>query len=467
MHDNYVEILKGQKKELVRLMAEPSLIERRELTKIDLDSHMAQIVIGVRRCGKSVLCRMALAKGGVNFGYIDFDDETLANLKAKDLNDVLEAAYEVYGPFEHLFLDEVQDVPSWQLFVNRLLRQGMHLVITGSNSRLLSSELATHLTGRFMSVELMPFTFAEYRRYLRRGEVELAEGRAEARRDFDVYFENGGFPETFTMSDRKTYFKLLYDSILLRDILRRHKVRNPKLLMDVAYVMMNNFACEVSALKLARQLNVKGVHTIQNYIRYLEEGYVIETISLYGRKAWERTRIGKSYAIDVGFANYFTGLLAGDEKFGRCLENIVFLQLRNRRSELDFDIYFWKDQTCEIDFLCERRGRVMKLVQVAYDIKAEKTRRRELSALFAAGKKFKCDDLVLVTDRVNETVKEGRQTVRSVDVVTWLLETDREKIRDDLFAKGRDAAEEAKKILAERPHARVLAAGDAGMGART
>ncbi len=177
---------------------------------------------------------------------------------------------------------------------------------------------------------------------------------------------------------------------------------------------------------------------------------MIETIPLYGRKAWERTRIGKSYAIDVGFANYFTGLLAGDEKFGRCLENIVFLQLRNRRSELDFDVYFWKDQTSEIDFLCERRGRVMKLIQVTYDIKAEKTRRRELSALFAAGKKFKCDDLVLVTDRVNETVREGRQTIRIVDVVTWLLETDREKIRDDLFAQAEGAAAETKRILLER-----------------
>lgn len=447
---DYVEILKVQKKELARLMADPTLIERREVAKIDLDSTMAQIVIGVRRCGKSVLCRTALAKGGVKFGYIDFDDENLAHLKASDLNDVLEAAYVVYGPFEHLFLDEVQDVPSWQLFVNRLLRQGMHLVITGSNSRLLSSELATHLTGRFMSVEMTPFTFAEYRRYLGRGEVELAEGRAEARRDFDVYFENGGFPETFTVTDTKTYFKLLYDSILFRDILRRHKVRNPKLLMDVAYVMMSNFAGEVSALKLARQFGVKGVHTVQNYIRYLEEGYMIETISLYGRKAWERTRIGKSYAVDVGFANYFTGVLAGDEKFGRCLENIVFLQLRNRRSDLDFDIYFWKDANCEIDFLCERRGRVMKLIQVAYDIAVEKTRRRELSALFAAGKKFKCDDLVLVTDHENEVVKEGLQTVRIVDAVTWLLEMDKEQIRDDLFAKSRKAAEEARRIVARK-----------------
>ena len=177
---------------------------------------------------------------------------------------------------------------------------------------------------------------------------------------------------------------------------------------------------------------------------------MIETISLYGRKAWERTRIGKSYAIDVGFANYVTVLLAGDEKFGRCLENLVFLQLRNRRAELDFDVYFWKDQTCEIDFLCERRGRVMKLIQVAYDIKAEKTRKREISALFSAGKKFKCDDLVLVTDRENETVTEERRTVRIVDVVTWLLEMDREKIRDDLFAKGRAAAEEAKKAIAKQ-----------------
>ena len=187
MQREYVRILEEQKKELERLMADPRLVDRVQTEWVDVNSPVAQIVIGVRRCGKSVVCRMALAKSGVKFGYIDFDDDALQGVLATDLNDVLKAAYIVYGPFEHLFLDEVQNVEGWQLFANRLLRGGMHLVITGSNSRLLSSEFATHMTGRDILIELSPFTFEEYRRYLGRGDVKTTSDEAEARRDYEVF----------------------------------------------------------------------------------------------------------------------------------------------------------------------------------------------------------------------------------------------------------------------------------------
>lgn len=153
--------------------------------------------------------------------------------------------------------------------------------------------------------------------------------------------------------------------------------------------------------------------------------------------------------MDMGLANLFTGYTAGDNRRGRTLENLVFLQLRNKRRELDFEIYYYKDRRHEIDFLCERRGRVMKLVQVAYEIADPKTRERELSALFEMGEKFKCEDLLLVTDHDNETVERDGQTVRIVDIVTWLLESAAEKIQGDCYASGCEAAEEAAKATEE------------------
>ena len=248
---DFVQILTDQKIELQRLMALPEIVDRAASARIDLESPVAQIVTGVRRCGKSVLCRLALKRLGKPFGYVDFDDENLSDLAPADLNRILEAALSVYGPFEHLYLDEVQNAPAWELFVNRLLRRGMRLVVTGSNSKLLSSELATHLTGRFVEIPLSPFSFAEYRRWLGRETSGGTEWRAEVRRDYETYFHDGGFPETFRMADKRGYFKSLYDSILYRDILRRHKVRNPKLLSDVAFAALSNNACEISALRLA------------------------------------------------------------------------------------------------------------------------------------------------------------------------------------------------------------------------
>ena len=447
---DYIKILQRQKANLEHLLTQKGIIDRAQCDRIDVNSAQAQIVVGVRRCGKSVLCRMALRRSGVPFGYIDFDDEPLRNVSADELDDVLKAAYVVYGPFRHLFLDEVQDVEAWQLFVNRLLREGMHLLITGSNSYLLSSELATHLTGRHIPIELTPFTFEEYRRFWGRSRPVLTEEDAEARRDYLQYAQQGGFPETFGHPDVNAYYKALYDSILVRDIMQRHEVRQTSLFTNVAYTVMSNFACEMSATKLANQLQAKSVNMVQNFIGYMEEAYLIETVKLYGRKAWERTRLGKGYAVDMGLANLFTGYTAGDNRRGRTLENIVFLQLRNKRRELDFEIYYYKDRRHEIDFLCERRGRVVKLVQVAYEIADPKTRERELLALFDMGREFKCDDLLLVTDHDNEIVERDGLKVRIVDVVTWLLESAAEKMPDDYFAAGREAAEEARKAIAKR-----------------
>ena len=425
---DFVKILANQKEELERMMAEPGIVDRAPASRIDLDSPVAQIVTGIRRCGKSVLCRLALQRAGRPFGYVDFDDEALDGLQASELNDVFEAALEVYGPVDVLYLDEVQDVPAWELFVNRLLRRRIHLVITGSNSKLLFSDLATHLTGRFVSIELNPFSFAEYRRFLGRKPSGGSEWRAELRRDYDDYFRNGGFPETFRLADRRGYFKSLYDSILVRDILRRHRVRNPKLLSDVAFAAMSNHAREVSALRLSRQLSAASATTVQNYLLFLSESRLVDMLPQYGRKAWEKTRIGKVYAADNGLVSYFTGVSDSEEGLGHRLENLVYCQLRSRRHEQDWTVSYLKTPSYEVDFVVERLRKPVRLVQVAWDVSSPETRKRELSALFAAGGKLGCSDLVLVTDRENGEETRGDLRVRIVDAPTWLLESDAETL---------------------------------------
>ena len=420
---NYVDVIEDQRTAFLELMKD-AVIPRRPMERIDLLSPCAQVVIGMRRCGKSVLCRMALsAHPEIKFGYVNFDDEKLKDVTADDLNDILEAVYVVYGAdVQVLFLDEIQDVPAWELFVNRLLRTKVHLLITGSNSKLLSSELATHLTGRHIPIELFSFSFGEFRQFLKRGGVKTTQDRALLRRDYDRYFDCGGLPETFSMSDVRGYIHTLYDAILYRDILRRYRIRSIKTFTDVARLLMESFAQEVSYRNIANRIGVSNIRTIQNYIGYMEGAYLIQTVNRYSTHAHERLQIGKVYATDPGYITHFTGLSESDEARGRRLENIVFIKLRALREWLGYEIYYYRDQSHEVDFVLRQSGMPKRLIQVSYSIDNEKTRDRELSALFEVGRKLKCEELLLVTDHESGEEKRYGLTARIVDVTTWLLE---------------------------------------------
>lgn len=429
--NKFTTIIEDQKKELAMMLGEKGVIVRQRESGLVLDSTLAQFVTGIRRCGKSVLCRSALAKAGVDFGYVNFDHPGLSRITPDDLNEIFKALYVVYGDVQYFFFDEIQNVPAWQLWVNTLLRQRKHIVLTGSNSRLLTDDLATHMTGRFIATELLPFSFAEYRMWLKRGEVQTSVDRAQLRRDYDRYFLNGGMPESFPYPDVREYISNLYHSILMRDVLNRHRINDAQRFLDAAYVVMNNVATELSCNRLAGQLGIKNAGTVQTYINYLVEAYLIYTLRMYGSRAYERTRIGKAYAIDPGFISYFSGFSNTNDNFGRRLENIVFLQLYRMQHDTDSEAFYWKDERHEVDFLLRRYNQVWKLIQVSYDISNEKTRKRELSALFAAGAKLKCNDLTLITDHENGEETHDGMKVRIVDVVTWLMESPAEKMPDE------------------------------------
>ena len=257
--------------------------------------------------------------------------------------------------------------------------------------------------------------------YMKRGRPETTKGKAEARRDYEHYALHGGMPETFHMIDARGYLRDIYNAILFRDILKRHKLRNPQTLSDISRVLMESYALEVSYANIANRLGIKSVHTVQTYANYLESAYLIQTVNRFSFKAAERLKLGKVYCIDPGFVSYASGVLEGAENRGRRLENIVFLQLRSLREKLDYEIYYYRDQSHEVDFVLRHFGKVKRLVQVCWDISDEKTRKRELSALFEVGRKLKCADLILVTDHEDEIVNEGSETVRVVNVVDWLL----------------------------------------------
>ena len=395
---------------------------REKIRELEVDSPLAQVVIGLRRSGKTTLCHQALMENNVPYAYVNFDDETLANVNTTQLNDILEAAYVVYGQFNHIFLDEIQNVEGWELFVNRLLRKGLHVVLTGSNANLLSQELGTHLTGRYKEIELMPLSFREYLDFLGTPKLLVTtKQRAQCINAYNNYVICGGLPESYRVSDRRNYIKTLYNAILFKDVVKRYNVRYPKVLNSLASVLLCNFCREVSYLEIAKSLSVKGTHTLQNYANYLEKAYLVRMLPRYSFKPIRRQQSEKVYALDMGILSAFTGVLELGENAGWRLENMVFLKLLSQREQQNWDIFYWKNG-CEVDFVLVRQQRVVSLVQVSYDISSEKTRQREINGLIKASSVLNCDELLLITMGESCVLRQDCKVINVRSAVEFLLD---------------------------------------------
>lgn len=392
------EILLDQKEMEVDAFNPAEYCTRPEEQHINLKSRLAQVVIGVRRCGKSTLCMNVLKKSGLRFGYVNFDDERLSKLKGGDLNNLLLALYKVYGRFDVLFIDEMQNITEWFLFANRLLRQKMRLVITGSNAKLLSGELSTHLTGRYMETKLYPFSFLEYcmclnvKTSLPASTVDTAE-RMSA---FDAYMKKGGFPELLNESDSVGYISALVESIVMRDICMRHRIRHPQTFLQLTNHLLNIAPAKATISEFSHLFNISSDHTTRNYLAYLKKAYLVGEVSKYSPKSVERIVNSKIYPIDVSLMDMRENAFAG-ENLGWRLEVLVYRELCRRYCSNGCDIYYYEDRSSEADFLVCRGRRVEKIVQVSYDISSVKTRNRELRGAQNAAIATGCRDLTLVT----------------------------------------------------------------------
>ena len=416
--NTYKQVLLDQQKEKNEILLE-NLIARREEVHFDLSSKLAQIVIGVRRCGKSTICHKVLKQNNINYAYVNFDDERLFNLKPEDLNAVLEALYMVYGDFKYLFFDEIQNVPSWFLFVNRLLRQKIRLIITGSNAKLLSNELGTHLTGRYNQIELFPFSFSEILAYKNiPSDDDSTLGVALRKAAFEEYMSQGGFPELLEVKNKKAYIRNLFNSIIMRDIKQRFSVRYPEALRKMADYLTDTLCAEINYKSLAKQFSFGSAHTAENYVGYMRQAYLLIGLQKFSFKSRERIRNEKNYVIDTAFISPAKEGFS-EQNFGWQLENIVCIELFRRKNQTLNDVYYYKNNY-EVDFVLVFDNKVVELIQVSVDISALKTFNREVNALFRAGTELRCDNLTLVTLNEDRTYTADNQTINIVSILKWL-----------------------------------------------
>lgn len=424
MERSYIESVIRDQKEDFKFLLEREYVARAEERLVDLNSPLAQVVIGVRRSGKSTLCINVIKRSNLNFAYVNFDDERFMNVKAEDLNTILECLYQVYGSFDYLFMDEIQNVEAWHLFVNRLLRRGMHIIITGSNAKLLSGELATHLTGRHNKIELFPFSFLEFC-MLRNIDTsyDTTKERGLLRSSFDEYIKSGGFPEIInTSSNAKSYINTLVNSILDNDIVNRYRIKYAAEFEKLAKHVLNIVPAKINAKEMQNMFSFGSSHTVENYISYLENAYLISTISKFSYKSRQRVTNNKAYAIDVSLMNLRQNALRG-ENYGWKLETIVYGELLKRYKNKGYDIYYYDEPSYEVDFVICENNTVMQLIQVAYDISSPTTYKREIKALAKAGEKLKCSNQVLLSlyaDKPSNT--EEDKNIKVLDVLSWLIQ---------------------------------------------
>jgi Predicted ATPase (AAA+ superfamily) len=418
-----LQVLAEQQEEIKSYKPE-KWVSRREESLFEFDTRIAQVVIGVRRSGKSTLCHKVLLERGIRYGYVNLDDDRLADMKTEDLNTVLSCVYQLYGTdIPYLVLDEIQDVDGWYLFVNRLLRTNLHIFVTGSNAKLLSGELATHLTGRYNEIHLYPFSFSEYCQYHQIDTKSITtKADAERKRAFMDYIHDGGFPEMQELRNKRAYVQSLIEAILRKDIQKRFKIRNIESLRKLAHHLINNACQEVVYDELSDMLGIAD-KTAKKYVDYLSQAFLIQLLTRHSFKSKERIRNQKSYIVDAGLQGNRDNALA-PENMGWRLENVAYIELLRRCAHDILDVYYYKPapRAKEIDFVVCDHDKAVELIQVAYEIDSQRAYDRETSSLIKASKALKCEKLTLIAfSQTRDVVIDGK-TIHIFSALDWLLE---------------------------------------------
>jgi len=397
---------------------------------IPLDSNKIVSLLGVRRSGKTYMLYQLIEElrkdiDRQNILYINFEDDRLFPIALKDMDSLIEAYYELYPDKRnekvYFFLDEVQNVDNWELFVRRIYDSlNLQLFITGSSSKLLSSEIATALRGRTISYEIFPFSFKEYLQY-QQIEVNLYSSSSISyiQNAFNSYLINGGFAETFGQTEdvQKRILKDYLDLIVYKDIIERYAIKNHALLKHLIKYLFVNMGTLISITKLYNQYKSLGYKlskdTLFAYIAYLQEAYTVFTSPIYRNSVKEEQRHPrKLYVIDNGFKKLFDSSLSKD--FSKLYENLAFLHLRRQTPEL----YYFKAKQ-EVDLYAKIKAG--QLINVSYDIENKATLQRELNALSEGLEYFNLDRAYLVTSQRDETIQIDNKEIVIIPMWKWLL----------------------------------------------
>lgn len=420
MIKNIVLQHRQEKEELLARQYIPreQLNDAKKLLKTDL----IKVIIGPRRAGKSVFGALLLK--GEKFAYLNFDDEDL--LKVKNYNQIIQALLEVYPRADFYFFDEVQNLVNWEIFVNKLQRRGYNLILTGSNAKLLSQELASSLTGRHFPIEILPFSFREFLLakdfVFKKKDLNLPDKKAAFLNYLDEYLHSGGFPEVVVKNlEAKTYLKTLFDAVLLKDVVKRRRVRFSQKIYDLATYLAANFASQFTFNKLKNTLEFRSVKTVQDYLGYLEEAYLVLSLNRFSFKSKEQIRAPrKTYLVDNGFI--FAKSFQFSPNTGRLMENLVLVELLRKGYRLNEGVFYYQTRNRrEVDFVIKKGSRIQQLIQVCHQTDELETKKREIKSLLEASGELNCQNLLILTQdfEAEEQVKDKK--IKFLPLWQWLL----------------------------------------------
>lgn len=406
-----------KEEELKDKVRKEKIIER-ELNIGKVCEDVANVITGVRRCGKSILAFLLTQKAKA--AYVNFEDERL-QLRQEELNAVLEAIMSLKGEVEFIVLDEIQYVSGWERFVSRILPT-KKIIITGSNARLMSKEFSTFLTGRHVSFELFPFSFREYLAYNGfRPNIYLTRDVARTKSFLTEYLKIGGFPLTYKVG--RYFLSENYKDIVERDVVQRYNIKFKSTLKDLSRYYISNCAQEISFNRLKNILNLKSVHTVKDYTLYLSNAYLIFLIEKYSPKLKESIIAPKKvYCIDNGIVNTIGFKIS--ENFGSLMENLTAVELQRIKSYWfkEWEIYYWRNsQHDEVDFVIKEGQQIKKLIQVTYASGRDEVEKREIRSLIKASELLECKNLQIITWDYEEKIKIDEKEIQLIPLWKWLL----------------------------------------------
>lgn len=406
--------------EYQQFVSQVSLVER----EIHLSPQLNYVFVGLRRAGKSFLMyqriQQLLREGHriEEILYFNFEDDRLVNLTVADL-DLIKMCYEELYPYRPVFfLDEIQIVDHWEKFARRLADQKYRVYITGSNAKMLSSEIATTLGGRFIIQNVYPYSFLEY---LKANNVAVEpvwyfKNRTEIVRFFSEYFYFGGLPELELVEgiERRQWLSSLFNKIFFGDLITRYSIRNDLAMRVLIRKLAESVKQPSSFNRLANIVSSTGTKistdTIIDYLEFLQATWLIFSVENYAGKLVEKISNRKYYFVDNGLLNLFLM-----DPVTSLLENLVAIHLKKKYED---ELYFYH-QHIEVDFYVPNAALA---VQVSYSLKEEETRRREVSALLKLAGVLKADKLLIITYDEEETIQEDGREITVISIWKWLLE---------------------------------------------
>jgi len=391
----------------------------RSIPEIIVNSEPIVVISGIRRCGKSTLLNQIRHENIEKDYYMNFDDERLIRFSVEHFQLLHETFIELFGVQKTFYFDEIQNISGWERFVRRLHDDGNKVFLTGSNATMLSRELGTHLTGRYVQTELFPFSFAEFLTFkqliISEKDFYSTEGRAALIGFFNEYLQTGGFP-LYLKEGSDDYLKSLFESILYRDVLVRNKLVNEKELLELVNYLASNVSKLSSFNGLTKVAGVKNATTIKNYLSFLQDTYLIFQVSKFDYSLKKQIQnLKKTYFIDNALIRRL-GFMFSEEK-GRLLENVVFLELRRRRFEI-----FYHFNRFECDFVIRQGTTVVQAIQVCHSFDTDETKKREVRGLLDAMDNYNLTEgLMLLHDIQEQTVEENGKVIQILPVWKWLL----------------------------------------------